>query len=146
LVNPNDSNSVIDLIFLWCGSLELNSHCIHPDWHCLSDHAPLTVTILIVEKCIERDKHLIPKNSKKEADFINEIRAFFSKMDASTVTTIDKLEEVISKFANIVNCAWLKHLKPVRITKHSKNWWNNKCSQDLAKYCLSRSIEDWKAF
>ena len=115
-------------MFLQCSSLELNSYYIYPDWHYSSDYAPLTVIIPIVEEHIERDKCSIPKNSKKKADFMNEIRVSFSKMDALTITTIDELEEVVSKFADIINCAWLKHSKPVRITKHSKNWWNNKCS------------------
>jgi len=54
--NPSESNSVIDLMFLWSSFSELNTHCIHPDWHCLSDHAPLIVTIPIVEKCVEKSK------------------------------------------------------------------------------------------
>jgi len=106
------------------------------------NYTPLTVTIPIVEEHIERNKHSIPKNSEKEANFVNRIRIFFSKINTSTITTIDKLEEVISKFADIINHAWLKHSKPIRITKHFKNWWNNKCSQDLAKYHSPRSIED----
>ena len=133
-------------MFLWSGSSELNTYHIHPDWHCLLDYAPFMVTIPIVEEHVEKSKWTIAKNSKEEANFVNEIVTSFSYMDALTISNIDKLEEVVLKFANIVDWAWFKYSKPVRITKHSKSWWNNKCSQDLASYRLFRSIENWKAF
>jgi len=41
-----ESNSVINLMFLHNGSSELNSHIIHPDWRLISDHMPLTITML----------------------------------------------------------------------------------------------------
>ena len=47
LDNLSKSNSVIDLMFLWSSSSELNTHHIHPDWHCLSDHTPFMVIIPI---------------------------------------------------------------------------------------------------
>jgi len=100
------------------------------------------VTIPIIEEHIETTKHTIAKNSKEEDKFIKEIMASFSKMDALTVLNIDELEEIVLKFANIVERAWFKFSKPVRITKHSKSWWNDKCSQDLAKYCSFRNVEN----
>jgi len=54
--NPSKSNSVIDLMFLWSGSSELNTYHIHPDWHCLLDYAPFMVTIPIVEEHVEKSK------------------------------------------------------------------------------------------
>ena len=54
--NKHNSNSVIDLIFLQNGSSELDNHLIHPDWRLLSDYAPLTITIPIMEKCINTCK------------------------------------------------------------------------------------------
>ena len=48
--NVNDSNSVIDLMFLCSGSSELNSHLIYLDWQLSSDHASLIVTITIVKE------------------------------------------------------------------------------------------------
>ena len=39
--NKNDSNSVINLMFLQSSSSKLDNHIIHPEWHLSSDHAPL---------------------------------------------------------------------------------------------------------
>ena len=47
--NNNDSNSVIDLMFLQYGSTKLNNHSIHPNWCLTSDHVPLLITIPIAE-------------------------------------------------------------------------------------------------
>jgi len=46
--NVNNSNLVIDLMFLCSGSSELNNHLIHLDWCLMLDHTPLTITITIV--------------------------------------------------------------------------------------------------
>jgi len=64
--NDNDSNLVIDLMFLWCGSSELNNHSIHPDWHLTSDHAPLSITIPIAEENIDLHKRTIKKIAKRK--------------------------------------------------------------------------------
>ena len=47
LDNPNDTNSVINLMFLWSGSSELNNHMIHLEWRITSDHTSLTISILL---------------------------------------------------------------------------------------------------
>ena len=47
-----ESNSVINLMFLCCGSYELDCHSIHLQ-NCLSsDHAPLSIKIPIIEEVI----------------------------------------------------------------------------------------------
>ena len=46
------SNSVIDLIFLRCGSTELDHHTILPESHLSSDHAPLLIDIPICDAVI----------------------------------------------------------------------------------------------
>jgi len=142
LDNPNDSNFVIDLMFLQCGSSELNTHYIFPDWCLLSDHAPLMVIIPIIEEHIELSKQSITKNSEENTEFIKEIVASFSKVDILTILNIDDLEEAMSKFEHIFDHTWFKFLKSVRITRHSKSWWNNKYSQDLVKYHSSRTVEN----
>ena len=50
--NSNDSNFVIDLIFLQPDSVEVDNHLILPELWYSSDHAPLTVNISINEEFI----------------------------------------------------------------------------------------------
>ena len=47
--NVNDSNSVIDLMFLCSRSSELNNYFIYLDWQLTLDYTPLTITIPIIE-------------------------------------------------------------------------------------------------
>jgi len=68
-----EANSVINLIFLQCGLMELNNHSINPDWRLSSDHALLTVTISITEENIISSKFSIAKNSEEEESFINDV-------------------------------------------------------------------------
>ena len=50
--NSNDSNFVIDLIFLWLNLVEIDNHCILPkSWHS-SDYVSLTINISIMEEFI----------------------------------------------------------------------------------------------
>ena len=64
--NIQDSNLVIDLMFLHCGSSEMDNHSIHSKWRLISDHAPLTIVIPIVKKHINTRKHTIVKDSDEE--------------------------------------------------------------------------------
>ena len=52
LDNHQDSNLVIDLMFLKSDLLEYNNNFIYPDWRVTLDHIPLTVNIAIIEKYI----------------------------------------------------------------------------------------------
>ena len=45
-----ESNSVIDLMFLWYGLLELDCYSILSDSHLSSDHAPLSINIPILKR------------------------------------------------------------------------------------------------
>jgi len=107
---------------------------------------PLTIIIPIADKHINIRKHTIIKDSVEEVEFINEVITLFSKVDASSISNIYDLDEVVSSWADIVSHSWSRHSKPINITKRSKSWWNDKCSQDLASYRSSKSIESWKTF
>ena len=69
-----ESNSVIDLMFLCCGSYELDCHSIHLQ-NCLSsDHAPLSIKIPIIEEVI----------------------LSFKSLDTSVIDNSDKLESIVN--------------------------------------------------
>ena len=146
LDNVNDSNSVIDLMFLHSGSSKLNNHLIHPDWHLMLDHAPLTITINIVEESVNPTKCSIIKNSKEETAFIKDITIFIKNLNTSNLSDITSLDNVVNEFTNKVKSTWEKSSKIINITRHSKIWWNKNCNRDLAIYRLSKKLEDWKTF
>ena len=50
--NQNNSNLVIDLMFLRQDLSELSNYMIHLEWKLLSDHTPLTINITIIEEHI----------------------------------------------------------------------------------------------
>ena len=146
LNNLNDSNSVIDLMFLHSRLIELNNHLIHLDWHLTSDHAPLTITISIVEESVISFKHSIIKNSKEEVAFIKDATISIRNLNTSNLSDINSLENIVNTLANNVEHAWEKNSKTINIMRYSKSWWNKDCSRDLRNYRLSRNLEDWKTF
>ena len=83
--NNNDSNSVIDLMFLQCDSTKLNNYSIHPNWCLISDNTPLSITIPIAKININLQKRTIVKNSDKEDLFIKEVITSFAKLDMSNI-------------------------------------------------------------
>ena len=96
----SESNSVIDLMFLQSGLIELNNHSIHPDWQLTSEHVLLTVSILIAETNINSSKLSIMKNSEEEALFIKDISSIIKNLDVSDISDIDKLENVVNTLAS----------------------------------------------
>ena len=116
------ANSVIDLIFLWSRSTEINNYSIHPDLWLSSDHAPLLVTIAIEEENIKSFKFSIAKNSEEEKKFIKDILFTIKNIDISDLFNLSKIEDVTNSFASKVKSAWKSNAKQVRITKHSKSW------------------------
>ena len=48
--NYQDSNFILNLVFLQPFSLEFNNHCIHSDWRLSSDHTPITIDVSISNK------------------------------------------------------------------------------------------------
>jgi len=64
--NQQDSNLVIDLIFLKPNSSEYNKNSIYPDWWLTLDHVPLTISITVTGEHIQTRKCTIVKNSKEK--------------------------------------------------------------------------------
>ena len=116
------ANSVINLMFLWSGSMKLNNHSIHLDWWLFSDHTPLTVTIPITEENIISSKFSIAKNSKEEESFIKDVSYAIKNINVNDLSNINKLKFVTNILAFKIENAWRVNSKWVNITRWSKSW------------------------
>jgi len=121
------ANSTIDLMFLRYGSTELNQHSIHPDWQLISDHAPLSITVPIVDETINISKLSIQQNSKQETAFIREVISVFKNLNTLNISNKKCLENTVDNLNSLINQVWNKDAKLTRITRHSKQWWNDEC-------------------
>jgi len=122
-----ESDSVIDLMFLYSGSSKLNSHSIHPSWRLTSNHTLLTITILIKEEHVMTSKFSLSKNSEEEEEFIKEVTHVFKSLDTTNLLDRESLEQVVNLLAASIKQAWNANTRRVKITKHSKIWWNKDC-------------------
>ena len=100
-----ESDSVIDLMFLHCGSYELDCYSIHPGNHLSSDHASLSIEIPIIEEVIQSSKLLIHPKSDQETAFVEEIISSFKILDTSVIGNSDKLESIINQLGTIIDQA-----------------------------------------
>ena len=90
-------NSVIDLMFLHCGSYELDCHSIHPGNHLSSDHTLLSIKIPIIKDVIQSSKFMIHLKSDQEMTFVEEVTSSFKKLDTSAIDDSNKLESIINQ-------------------------------------------------
>jgi len=127
-------NSVINLMFLQSGMMELNNHSIHQDWQLSSDHTPLTVIISITEENIVTSKFSIAKNSKEEESFIKDISYAIKNINVDDLSNINKLKFVTNMLASKIKNVWRANSKQVNIIRWSKSWWDEECSIVLSKY------------
>ena len=141
-----ESNLVIDLMFLRSGSFKLDHHHILPDHRLSSDHAPLTINILIEDEVVQSTKLSIIPGSNKEKEFINDVISNMLTLDTSNIDSVDNLISVVNQLGFIVEHLWTKNTKRSKITKHSKQWWSESCRSAISKYRETRSREDWKSF
>ena len=131
LNNFQDSNSVLNLMFLRTGSEQFNNHLISPDLQSLLDHVPLLVPIIIEEKSIQEKK-----------EFINKLRCRIGFMEMTDITNYKELECVTQEFASTIEDLWNKSFKLINITKKSKSWQNKEYNRDLATYYMFKSRTD----
>jgi len=120
--NDQNSNLVINLMFLKYSTVELDNHTIHPEWRLSSDHAPLSVTILIEHQHMDNRIQSIPKDSKKEKSFIKDLIKDISSINTFNISDIYSLENAIYLFVSVVERSWEKNSKTINISKHFKSW------------------------
>jgi len=133
-------------MFLQYGSSELDHHSILPDSHLSSDHAPLSIDIPIFEEIIQMSKLTLVPKSEQETAFINNVILNFKMLDTSNIVDVIKLKRVVNQLKSIIDQAWSKNTKKLKISKHSKQWWSDACSWSLINYRTTRSRENWKTF
>jgi len=79
-------------MFLQFGSEELDNHLIQPEWHLISDHIFLTITIPIVEEHFQTKKCMIVKNSGKEKLFIKKLIRVINLVNTSDLLNSDSFK------------------------------------------------------
>ena len=97
-----ESNSVIDLMFLWYGSVELDNHSILPNSWLSSDHAPLLIDIPIFDEIIHMSKLTIAPKSEQETEFIKDVISNFKSLDTSNIEDIIKLDQIVNQLGSII--------------------------------------------
>ena len=60
----------------------------------------------------------------------------------SNILDSTSLDKLVNNLAQEIKHTWKIHLKIVKITKHSKSWWDDKYSCDLEIYRTIRSLND----
>ena len=93
-----------------------------PDLRSLSNHAPLSVSIIIEEEFVQERKQTIVKNSKEENEFIKELKVQIGDIDTTNILNSDLLECLTQEFTFIAENLWNKYFKQTNITKHLKAW------------------------
>ena len=96
-----ESNSVIDLMFLYNRSSELDHHTILPESWLSSDHAPLFVNIPITEEIIQMSKLTLAPKSEQETTFIHDIILNFKHLDTSNIVDTEVLEWVVNHWSSL---------------------------------------------
>ena len=98
-------------MFLKYSLEELDNYTIYPEQRLLSDHAPLTITILI-------KKPSITKSSAEEKVFIKDMIKDITTINISILTDFKSLENAIDSFTTAIKRAWEKSSKIINISRH----------------------------
>jgi len=144
--NPRDTNSVIDLAFINPNNSGFGQHSLYPELCRPSDHVPLIIEVSINETNIDNSFWSISKDSEEEKNFTKAITDGTLALNTSNITSKENLEVVVQRLASIFNEAWYSQAKKKRITKHSKEWWNQACTESLNRYRNTGDIEHWREF
>ena len=101
--NQQDSNLVIDLIFLRPELMEHNNHSIHPNWKLISNHAPLTVNISIFKEHVQTRRQMLAINNEEEEYFLNKLINTINKINAENIQSKEVFKSVIQLFTYYID-------------------------------------------
>jgi len=138
--NQHDSNSVLDLVFMNPNNSGFNKHILKPEIRLPSDHVPLFIEVSIKEENIDFTFQTLKKDSNNEKAFVNDIIKGVKNMDTSHLKNQEDILRCVIAFSSTVKDAWSTHSTTKRITKHSKEWWNEQCSACINKYHESGDV------
>ena len=144
--NQHDSNSVLDLVFMNPNNAGFNKHILKPNICLLSDHVPLIIDVGIKEENIDFTFQVIKKDSEEEEAFIKDIIKGVKSIDTLDLKSQEDIQRCITTLSTIFKVAWSTHSMTKRITKHSKKWWNEQCTDCINSYHETRDINSWKVF
>jgi len=105
------SNSIIDLMFLWYGSDETDHHLIYLEWRLTSDHAPLTISVPIIDEVVNTSRLSIQRNGKQEVAFVEEVTSIFKNLDTSSISNKPYLKNTVNCLNVLIDQAWNRHAK-----------------------------------
>ena len=132
--NPQDSNSVLGLVFLQSNTLGFSLYTLHPELQWPSDYVLFIIKVGIKDVNIDITVQSIKKNSDKEKNFIESLRKGITYLDTLSITGKDSLQAIVIQMASVFKDLWMLHSKLKWITKYSKEWWNQKCTNSLSRY------------
>jgi len=90
-------------MFLQPDSNKINNHLILPESRSLSNHAPLTVNISIIEEFIQDKQQTIIRSSEEEEKFVTKLINTFKNIYTTNISSIESLEEIVQEYAKISN-------------------------------------------
>jgi len=67
------------------------------------------------------------KESDKEKQFIESIIQVIKNLNIFYIYNTDALEEIVQLLSSKIEESWQKYSKLIKITRHSKVWWNDDC-------------------
>jgi len=102
-------------MFLCANGEEFDKHMISSNLYSPSDHAPLSVNIIIKEKFIQDKRQTMVKNSIYEENFVNELNIRVGHINSVNIPDYKMLEKITQENSHLL-------LKCVNMTKHSKVW------------------------
>jgi len=70
---------------------------------------------------------LLAKESDEEIQFIKNVIQIIKNANTSSFQNAENLEEIVQLLMFKIEEFWQRNLKPVKITRHFKAWWNDKC-------------------
>jgi len=99
--NSQNSNLMIDLMFLHTNVEKFNNYTILLNLWSLFDHASLSVCIIIEKETIQDKKQTVVKNSKNKKEFVNKLRNRISHINMTSIHNYELLEGITQEFASI---------------------------------------------